>query len=93
MIDLSRMRGVRVDLATKTVRAEGGALWGDVDHESQAFGLATSGGVVSTTNCRDTVALSFPTASIALTKKAWVPSESGVVRVDGEPHPTKGRPV
>jgi FAD/FMN-containing dehydrogenase len=49
MIDLSRMRGVRVDLATKTVRAEGGALWGDVDHESQAFGLATSGGVVSTT--------------------------------------------
>ena len=49
MIDLSRMRGVRVDLATKTVRAQGGALWGDVDHESQAFGLATSGGVVSTT--------------------------------------------
>jgi len=49
MIDLSRMRGVRIDLATKTVRAEGGALWGDVDHDSQAFGLATSGGVVSTT--------------------------------------------
>jgi FAD/FMN-containing dehydrogenase len=49
MIDLSRMRSVRVDLATKTVRAQGGALWGDVDHESQAFGLATSGGVVSTT--------------------------------------------
>jgi FAD/FMN-containing dehydrogenase len=49
MIDLCRMRAVRVDLATKTVRAQGGALWGDVDHESQAFGLATSGGVVSTT--------------------------------------------
>ncbi|MGH9256722.1 MAG: FAD-binding oxidoreductase [Vicinamibacterales bacterium] len=49
MIDLSRMRGVRVDLRTKTVHAQGGALWGDVDHESQAFGLATSGGVVSTT--------------------------------------------
>ena len=49
VIDLSRMRGVRVDPATKTVRAQGGALWGDVDHESQAFGLATSGGVVSTT--------------------------------------------
>ncbi len=49
VIDLSRMRGVRVDLATKTVRAHGGALWGDVDHESQAFGLATPGGVVSTT--------------------------------------------
>ncbi len=49
MIDLSRMRSVRVDLATKTVRAQGGALWGDVDHESQAFGLATPGGAVSTT--------------------------------------------
>jgi FAD/FMN-containing dehydrogenase len=49
MIDLSRMRGVRVDLATKTVRAQGGALWADVDHESQAFGLATPGGAVSTT--------------------------------------------
>ena len=49
MIDLSRMRGVRVDLPAKTVRAQGGALWGDVDHESQAFGLATPGGLVSTT--------------------------------------------
>src|SRR4030095_1762668 len=49
MIDLSRMRGVMVDPEQRTVRAQGGALWGDVDHESQAFGLATSGGVVSTT--------------------------------------------
>ena len=49
VIDLCRMRGVLVDLATRTVRAQGGALWGDVDHESQAFGLATPGGVVSTT--------------------------------------------
>ena len=49
MIDLSRMRGVGVDLATKTVRAEGGALWSDVDHESQVFGLATPGGVVAET--------------------------------------------
>jgi FAD/FMN-containing dehydrogenase len=49
MIDLSAMRGVRVDRRRNTVRAQGGALWGDVDHESQAFGLATPGGVVSTT--------------------------------------------
>jgi len=49
MIDLSLMRGVMVDPRHRTVRAQGGALWGDVDHESQAFGLATSGGVVSTT--------------------------------------------
>ena len=49
VIDLSRMRSVRVDLSTKTVRAEGGSVWGDVDHESQVFGLATPGGVVSST--------------------------------------------
>ena len=49
MIDLSRMRGVTVNPEHRTVRAQGGALWGDVDHETQAFGLATSGGVVSTT--------------------------------------------
>jgi FAD/FMN-containing dehydrogenase len=49
MIDLSRMRGVRVDPAAKTARAQGGATWGDVDRETQVFGLATPGGVVSTT--------------------------------------------
>jgi len=49
MIDLSRMRGVRVDAARQTVRAEGGVTWGDFDHETQAFGLATTGGVVRTT--------------------------------------------
>ena len=49
MIDLSRLRGVTVNREHRTVRAQGGALWGDVDHETQAFGLATSGGVVSTT--------------------------------------------
>src|SRR5262245_40865685 len=49
VIDLSAMRGVSVDARRRTVRAQGGALWGDVDHESQAFGLATPGGMVSTT--------------------------------------------
>jgi FAD/FMN-containing dehydrogenase len=49
MIDLSGMRAVRVDPRAQTVRAEGGALWGDVDHETQLFGLATPGGFVSTT--------------------------------------------
>jgi FAD/FMN-containing dehydrogenase len=49
VIDLSQMRGVHVDPATRIVRAEGGATWGDADRETQLFGLAVPGGVVSTT--------------------------------------------
>jgi len=49
VIDLSQMRGVHVDAATQTVRAQGGATWGDTDRETQLFGLAVPGGVVSTT--------------------------------------------
>jgi FAD/FMN-containing dehydrogenase len=49
VIDLSRMRGVRVDPQAGTVRVEAGCTWGDVDHATHAFGLATVGGIVSTT--------------------------------------------
>ncbi|WP_265111207.1 FAD-binding protein [Halosolutus halophilus] len=49
VIDLSAMTGVHVDLDASVVRAEGGATWGDLDRETQVFGLATPGGVVSTT--------------------------------------------
>jgi FAD/FMN-containing dehydrogenase len=49
VIDLSGMRGVHVDPATNTVRVAGGATLGDVDRETQLFGLAVPGGVVSTT--------------------------------------------
>lgn len=49
MIDLSPMKSVRVDLQAKTVRAEAGVTWGEFDRETQAFGLATTGGLVSTT--------------------------------------------
>jgi hypothetical protein len=49
VIDLSRMRGVRVNPRAKTVRAEGGCLWGDVDHATHAFGMATTSGFISTT--------------------------------------------
>lgn len=49
MIDLARLQGVRVDPVRQTVRAEGGTTWGVLDHETQAFGLATTGGVVRAT--------------------------------------------
>jgi FAD/FMN-containing dehydrogenase len=49
VIDLSQMRGVTVDPASQTVRVQGGATWGDCDRETQLFGLAVPGGVVSTT--------------------------------------------
>jgi FAD/FMN-containing dehydrogenase len=49
MIDLAAMRGVRVDAARRTARAGGGAVWGDYDHETQVFGLASPGGLQSTT--------------------------------------------
>ena len=43
-IDLSPMKSIRVDPAHGTARAEGGVKWGEIDHETQAFGLATPGG-------------------------------------------------
>jgi FAD/FMN-containing dehydrogenase len=49
VIDLSRMRNVRVDPGSRTARVGAGATLGDVDHETQAFGLATPLGINSTT--------------------------------------------
>lgn len=49
MIDLSLMRGVHVDRRAKRARVEGGALWRDVNRETQLFGLAVTGGAVSST--------------------------------------------
>jgi FAD/FMN-containing dehydrogenase len=49
VIDLSTMRAVTVDPVGRTARVEGGALWGDVDRETQRHGLATTGGIVSHT--------------------------------------------
>jgi len=49
MIDLSLMKGVRVDAAARTVRAAPGNTQGDVDHATHAYGLAVPAGIVSTT--------------------------------------------
>jgi FAD/FMN-containing dehydrogenase len=48
-IDLSSMKGIRVDPGKRTARAEGGTRWGEFDRETQAFGLATTGGTNSDT--------------------------------------------
>ena len=49
LLDLELMNGVDVDLDARVARVQGGALWGDVDHDTQAFGLVAPGGVVSDT--------------------------------------------
>ena len=49
VVDLCDMNGVRVDPQARTVRVEGGATWGDVDHAAHAFGLAVPSGIISTT--------------------------------------------
>ena len=49
MVSLSAMRAVTVDPEARRASVEGGATWGDVDRETQRFGLATPGGLVSDT--------------------------------------------
>jgi FAD/FMN-containing dehydrogenase len=49
VIDLSAMKGVRVDPANRTARVGGGCVWGDVDHATHAFGLVAPSGIISTT--------------------------------------------
>ena len=49
VIDLSQMNDVRVDPIARRASVGGGAVWADVDHETQAHGLATTGGLVSST--------------------------------------------
>ncbi len=49
VIDLGPMKGIRVDPEARTARVQAGVLWGELDHETQAFGLATTGGIVTHT--------------------------------------------
>jgi FAD/FMN-containing dehydrogenase len=49
MLDLSLMKGIYVDPQTRTARAQGGVTWAEFNRETQLHGLATTGGVVSTT--------------------------------------------
>jgi FAD/FMN-containing dehydrogenase len=49
VIDLTPMKGILVDPARRTIRAQGGVTWGEFDRETCDFGLATTGGLVSST--------------------------------------------
>jgi FAD/FMN-containing dehydrogenase len=49
VIDLSPMRGIAVDPASRTARAQAGVLWGELDAATQEHGLATVGGIVTHT--------------------------------------------
>ena len=49
VIDLSGMKGIQVDPEKRTARAQAGVQWGDLDKDTQAFGLATAGGIISNT--------------------------------------------
>lgn len=49
MIDLSRMKGIRIDPAGQSAVVQGGATWGELDREAETYRLATTGGVISTT--------------------------------------------
>jgi len=49
VVDLRGLRGIRVDPQARTVRVDGGATWGEVDHATHPFGLATPCGIISST--------------------------------------------
>jgi FAD/FMN-containing dehydrogenase len=49
MLDMSLMKGIHVDPIRRTARAQGGVTWREFNRETQAHGLATTGGVISTT--------------------------------------------
>jgi FAD/FMN-containing dehydrogenase len=49
VLDLSDLKGIRVDAAARTVRVEGGCLWREVDHATHAFGMATPSGIIGST--------------------------------------------
>src|SRR5437762_14317198 len=50
VIDLAPIKYTRVDPAARTVTVGGGSVWGDVDHSTHAFGLATPSGILSTSD-------------------------------------------
>jgi FAD/FMN-containing dehydrogenase len=95
VVDLSAMRAVWVDSAGRTARVQGGALWGDVDHETQTHGLATTGGIVGHTGVAGLtlggglgfLMRKYGLAVDNLLAAEVVTAEGGVVRASADEHP------
>jgi FAD/FMN-containing dehydrogenase len=95
VIDLSAMRAVLVDPADRAAWVQGGALWGDVDHETQAHGLATTGGIIGHTGVAGLTlggGIGFLMRKHGLTvdnllAAEVVTAEGSVVRASADEHP------
>ena len=85
VLDLRALKGIRVDPRRGTVRAQGGVNWGELDRETQAFGLAVTGGRVTTTGV---VGFTTGTGSGWLERKYGFAADNvlsaDVVTADGE---------
>ena len=69
MLDLALMKAIHVDPARRTAHAQGGVTWREFNRETQAHGLATTGGVISTTGIGGAYAWRWPGVAHG---KAWV---------------------
>ncbi|MFJ3310008.1 FAD-binding oxidoreductase [Streptomyces sp. NPDC086549] len=95
VIDLSPMKGVIVDPARRRVVAQAGVTWGDLDHETQAFGLAVTGGLISSTGISGFtlgggvgwLLRRHGLSSDNLTAAEVVTADGRVVRADPQEHP------
>jgi FAD/FMN-containing dehydrogenase len=76
VIDLSRMRGVRIDPDKRTAHVAAGAQLGDLDHAAHAFGLATPAGIMSTTGVGGPASAASPSAADTATSPASTGSRS-----------------
>jgi FAD/FMN-containing dehydrogenase len=85
VLDMRAMKGIRVDPERRTVRAQAGLAWGELDRETQAFGLAVTGGRVTTTGI---VGFTLGTGSGWLERKYGFAADNvlraDVVTADGE---------
>jgi FAD/FMN-containing dehydrogenase len=95
VIDLSRLRGATIDPAARIARVQPGATWADLDHETQAFGLAVPGGLVSMTGVAGFtlgggigwLTRRYGFAADSLTAVDLVTADGEYLRVDERQHP------